>query len=542
MRSFLFSCLIAVVVFSACAGADRSRSLTAESEVEAVVSESPTSSESGMESADAPTALEPPIQSEPTCEQRIDDRELDPLSERHERYIEALPYVIVRTRVVPVVYLSWPEATRSERAAQVRSDLEASRRPGKAIRSFLKSRGRDRALVREVFLSQGYLFEEDPSFARAVVLEVSLVNLFDEEVIYRNRGSRIEQLRRVGRGYLDESGQRASLLLNDRVAASREELTRPLHLDLDEVRQQTGALRTIPTALEGSTIALELIFPNGEDRPALVELDDDSVTVSCIGGDASTLEATLAEAQRFWEHHDRVTETAHRIVREQPRFDEPLDEPEGVQEDGQLRLAWREAYLRGYSFFKFREVEYSVFDESGNPTPPQVCVDFIMDTWERATGTWYRPEGESPERVSGRVDFSDFPGFHRRSIANILEYTEREEGPIERYDIPANDRVQLRREVEFARALARQADEIREGDALIIHGLRLQDMRLHYHSVLVLRTDPLTGVPMVVADNQGRPRVGSVVTAMRAAPLRAIKYRLRVDFASAERGVQPAGA
>jgi hypothetical protein len=47
--------------------------------------------------------------------------------------------------------------------------------------------------------------------------------------------------------------------------------------------------------------------------------------------------------------------------------------------------------------------------------------------------------------------------------------------------------------------------------------------------VLVLEADPLTGLPMVVADNAGRPRIRSLVTAMRSAPRRAVKHRLRLD-------------
>jgi len=71
---------------------------------------------------------------------------------------------------------------------------------------------------------------------------------------------------------------------------------------------------------------------------------------------------------------------------------------------------------------------------------------------------------------------------------------------------------------------------VREGDALVIYGLRLQDGRNHYHAVLVLEAEPMTGVPMTVADNQGRPRLRTLASAMRAAPLRHIDHRIRVDF------------
>jgi hypothetical protein len=78
--------------------------------------------------------------------------------------------------------------------------------------------------------------------------------------------------------------------------------------------------------------------------------------------------------------------------------------------------------------------------------------------------------------------------------------------------------------------VAREADAFREGDALIVHGLRLQDYRRHYHALLVIRTDPMTGVPMRIADNQGRPQFRTLENAMRAAPYRRIVHRLRLDL------------
>ena len=100
----------------------------------------------------------------------------------------------------------------------------------------------------------------------------------------------------------------------------------------------------------------------------------------------------------------------------------------------------------------------------------------------------------------------------------------------DRYDVPADSRVALAEGPAYAHAIARTADAFREGDALVIYGLRLQDNRMHHHALLVIRTDPMTGVPMVVADNQGRPRFRTLVGAMEAAPLRSIHHRLRLEL------------
>ena len=38
------------------------------------------------------------------------------------------------------------------------------------------------------------------------------------------------------------------------------------------------------------------------------------------------------------------------------------------------------------------------------------------------------------------------------------------------------------------------------------------------------------GIPVTVADNAGRPRIRSLASAMRSAPRRTIKHRIRADF------------
>ena len=119
--------------------------------------------------------------------------------------------------------------------------------------------------------------------------------------------------------------------------------------------------------------------------------------------------------------------------------------------------------------------------------------------------------------------------LNRRHTPSVLEISSAPGGILERYDFPRRDRVPFRRRREFASALARNSHALQEGDLLVIHGLREEDMENHYHTVIVLSTDPLTGIPTVVAGNAGRPRIRSICAAMRNAPRRSIKHRIRVN-------------
>ena len=337
----------------------------------------------------APEEIEPPSPP-PTCEERIQGLLLQPSNERLEAYRKALPHIVLRARVLPVIYGSMPERTENPRARHAREVLSHSGGARRRVRALKELHVDDRGFLRDVFLSQGYFFDDRVDVAPAMIKEIALPDLFDAPVIYRLRGDGVESLSRGESDYYDEDGQRAALLLNDRVAESPDALLPPLHFDVREVRRQTGAQRVLATAVGASSASVNLVFPDGEIRPALLEIADGTTRVACLGGNPDTLNTTLDEARRFWAQHRRIIDAAEKLVSERTMFDEPKDELEDVQEDGDLRLEWMKAYRRRQKTYLFREVEYPVFDREGNPTPPEVCVDFIFDVWERSFGTWYR--------------------------------------------------------------------------------------------------------------------------------------------------------
>lgn len=465
----------------------------------------------------------------PSCEERIAARALVPPDARHTSYQRRLPEVLVRAEIDPVLFLRWPDAgPRTRRAVPLRRALDEAMVPARALAELLGAHA-SLALRREVLLSDGYLFSNRPALAAAFSSRLHLEQLFDAPRVYRARDGVVDVLERGDAGYLEPDGTRATLRPNDRVSERPEALAAPLGIDLEVVRAETGALRTLPIALGADAASIELRFPDGSRRPALVTIEHGRTEVVCIGGASETLAATQLDAERFWTRHRAVALAARALVDEGPRFDEPLDEPEGVQQDGSLRPAWLAAYESGQSTFRFGTVDYPVFDPEGRPIPPEVCIDFVFDAWQRASGTWYRREGEAPGHTHGALDL-DLARLPRRSLTGLLATTQAEGAVLDRYDVREEDLVPLSRGAEYAQAVAREADAFREGDALVVYGLRLQDYRRHYHALLVIRTDPMTGVPMRIADNQGRPQFRTLESAMRAAPYRRIVHRLRLDL------------
>ena len=474
-----------------------------------------------------PVLVSPPTE---TCEDKI-AKILDlKISSSIQRYEKMLPYVILNTNVVPLIYITNPKKSDNTKPRGISNALGNVPSVRKAIGNLKKKYNEDKNMLREIFLADGYFFDDRTHVAPAMSREITLRDLFDDPVIYRLRGNRLSTLTFKNGEYMDPEGIPSTLRLGDRVSKEISSLYPPLHLDAAFIKQNTGAVRIIVEKRFENGAAITLRFPSGETRPALVRIEDNQTTIDCIGGDPATLSKSLEAAKKFFERHERVVASAERLVAERPLFDEPQDEGEEVQEDGELRLAWKEAYRNRQKTFWYREIEYSVFDRKGNPVPPEVCVDFIIDTWERAAGTWYTPRGTRPARTEGEIDFYALEGLSRRYISSILDYARREESPFSRYDVPRRDWAPLENRRIFARKLAKHADAFQEGDLLVIHGLREEDMEEHYHTVLVLKTDPVTGIPTRIADNQGRPRISTLVQAMRAAPKRSVKYRLRLDY------------
>jgi hypothetical protein len=86
---------------------------------------------------------------------------------------------------------------------------------------------------------------------------------------------------------------------------------------------------------------------------------------------------------------------------------------------------------------------------------------------------------------------------------------------------------------------ARRA-EYQRGDIVVILGERA-DEKLHYHSFFVFDTDPVTGMPTLVAGNSGRPRVRAWASEMASAPKRSVFARVRPRSAFLEQTLEGSG-
>lgn len=434
-----------------------------------------------------------------------------------------------RTKSVPVLFLSRPEADASlPAAAPLRQLLETS--PGYATFDTVVGKvRRSPELARAVFLRDGYLYTENPELA-ALYGTLTLSLLFREPELQIVRGALLLRAQRLNDGDYeytngDERGRRAKLLLFDRVAPANASLGPTRHVDVRGLAKELGFDELSIERATAEQLAVQASY--GALRvPMLLRIAEGKLALSCEakGAERALVQSWRAQAARAEQAQARLVSVIKEQVDEALPFDEP--KTEDGQQDGKLRPEWRNAYLNGSSSFEFNGDRYAVFDSAGRPRPPQVCIDFVLDTFERASGTWWQPRSQGRQRVLGRLQFDDAALENRRSVERFIDFARTHTESFDVYEPPPEARVPLRNRALFFAELYRSRAQFQRGDIVAILGPR-DDEKLHYHSFFIVDADPLSGMPTELAANAGRPRIRSWEGEMQNAPRRSILARIR---------------
>jgi hypothetical protein len=385
--------------------------------------------------------------------------------------------------------------------------------------------------ARKLLLAQGYVYAESPELAATLVDVLRLSRLFTEPEIFLARGAEVHRLVRDPKTSVyrhadgDQRGDEASLLFGDRVAPSRDELFPFLHRDLTRLAREHAPDQVRVLRLTSEGAVAELRYGERWVRAALAD-DGAQLSVSCLAppvdaAAAAEVDLLLAGNTARAAAIEPVREAVRAMVSERLRFDEPLEEV--GQQDGSLRPLWRWAYDHGGNSYSFNGIGYPVFDADGRPHPPQVCIDFVLDAFERASGTWFNRRDEPRARLSGKLDLDTSELKNRRSASEVVAFAQANPAMFDVWQLPDEERVPFGRRRDFFAYLAGHADRLHPGDIVIIHGMK-SDGEAHWHSFLIDAIDPISAVPHRLAANAGRPRLQSWESVMRSAPLRSVRF------------------
>lgn len=450
--------------------------------------------------------------------------------------------LLARAKAEPIVFVRPPEPTQAKGAAKhYRAQLLATSYHWDVLVRLLPTLAERPDIGRDVLLREGYLFAEQPDLAFAMVSLVGVQHLFREPRVWIQRGENLVFARRDRGRYFYEAGPLAGELVKlmhlDRVGAGKP--PPPLHVDLRALRYRIHFERArvrhiteehvVADLRYGELWVPTLLIRNG----ARLELDHFDVPP----GTEDAFRQLRDAAQRRFHSIGALQRSIIGQVYEGLPFDEPLTER--GQQDGRLRPSWVYVYSRGLSSFRFQGDRYPVFDKKGRPLVPQVCADFLLDTFERAAGTWWRPEGEPPGRTTGLLDLELDRNDLRRTV-ELVRFFDRHPDWFDVWTVPLAEQIPMGMKPAFFGWVAEHADRFEPGDVVLIRGKTPWDAREeHTHSFFVLDTDPVSGVPLAVAGNPGRPSLWSWETEARRTPLRTVRHVVRAKLAWLEGVVDP---
>ncbi len=405
------------------------------------------------------------------------------------------------------------------------------------LRPLLNRYRRKKAHLRHLLLRNGVLYIEDFRAAADIYRWVGLPTLFDEDEIYLRRGDGIYRLKRKDRWtylYADgaRKGERARLLLFDQVATSRERLEQRLGWDLNRLRPRAALKAFRITHHEPDLLRGRAVLRSGGELDGAAFYRNSEPVVALVVG-AQKRQEVLARInldRRGASLKRGVLLAGELMVGEELRFDEPKTE-EG-QQDGILRLLWRQAYKRGAHSYQFNGDRYTVYTRYGDPNVPQVCIDFVYDTVERWSGTWWAPKGQGRERLKGTIDFEELLGrAGRRQVSRLVKTAEARPDIFDVLAFAAEERIPYKDRDQFYERIEAMAPTTLPGDIFTIYGKK-EDNRNHWHSFMVYDLDPVYHTPYLLIGNAGRARIQVWHDVMRSGPRRSITHRvhLREDW------------
>ncbi len=471
------------------------------------------------------------------CQTRIDEARRAPALPGAPKLEAKRALIMARgAKAEPVVFVREPHyvGEKSRMTEVLRSRVSKNVFPRDAALSIGKQLRGSVPIARDVFLREGYFYADDPGAAEVIPKLLPLDKLFIEPKLWIERGSqRFSVVRNAKQEYEyadgPEKGLPAELLLFDRVGLEGEDFGPPLHLDVRELAHRQGFDRMRIVHLGETHVVAELRYDD-EWVSALLKREGASLSVECQAPAPERIDAVARAADSAY-RRAAVLRSLRKAIVDQVRARLPFDEPktEVGQQDGELRARFYDAYVAGKTKYEFNRDEYQVFDKKGQPLVPQVCVDFITETIERASGMRWATRGEKPERTLGSIDFDEILKGKKRRESALRDYAREHPEQFSLLSIREADQVKYKKVWPFFHFIERRMDDFQPGDIVIIKGYAPWDyyQEQHTHTFFVYEADPVTGMPMLLAGNSGRPRIIGWDSEMLRAPLRSIRYRIR---------------
>ncbi len=466
------------------------------------------------------------------CEERIASALEEPTAPGTPELDRVRPELFAAVKAEPVLFTRRPKYLPTDKPAleSYRRWLGRSKYPLSVLGQLMPYVLEHKEDGRLVLLRDGYLYAEEPVLAQTLVSVVKAEHLFSEPEIWIQRGERVLRARRAGKTYRYVGGpqdaETVALLLFDRVGVGS--VPRAVHRDLRSLRYRLHFDHLSVVHLGERWVVADLFYGKHAVR-TLLRAEGPRLEVECESTPPAEAQQ-VNDLRQASARRNRAFSAVQRAIAVQIDDQLPFDEPltEVGQEDGELRPLWIWAYEAGKKVYEHRTDRYPIFDGKGRALVPEVCVDFLLDTLERASGTWWRPQGQPRERSVGKFDFDRFDRVALRRAPQFVAFARAHPEWFDVLEIPETEQHEMRRDA-FIGYLVRHAADFIPGDMVLIAGRAPWDpsTTIHYHSFFIFESDPLTGMPLLVAGNPGRPRLVIWNWERQRTPRRSLRYRIR---------------
>lgn len=451
-----------------------------------------------------------PVATVDTCTPKREAAMKEPAVPGNEAFEKQRAAFIARVRGATLLWKREPKE-EDESAKAVRK-LESAKRPLRAVRDAIHKHRKHPERLRGLFLREGYFYVRGVDTAVAAVQQLGLTNLFDSPTLRLLRDGEVIELKREKKQYAYPDGERAELLYGDRIGDDGAHLA----VDFSAVQGEHNFERLRVEHFSNEHLVAQLRY-DGAWVPALFDVSGPAAKLICQGPSAS-----YAVSQRRGQVQTRIREAIEAQVRERLPFDAPKGKGD-PSDKYPLRARWKDAVSKSLTSFEFKGRRYPVYDEEGRPRLPQHCLDFVYDTWERASGTWWSKEGK---RIEGGLEVAALSIDNQRRVSSFMKYAVAHPEVFDVWTMPEDDRVVFKKPEGFVASLEKHVDQFRLGDMLIVRRPR-HTKRARHHVLIALEIDPISGVPALLAGNSAIPRIQTFDGAMTMSPNRYLMWRVR---------------
>lgn len=344
-----------------------------------------------------------------------------------------------------------------------------------------------------------------------------------KNVVYIYRDWEIIKAIRKNDIFVDENWDKVYIYFGDIISESKETLEKNL-ISVDKLQEKLWFIKIkwLYEGVDENWILIKAYLLDNSKIYALYNLETKDVKV--LYANQESLERNILFYKKFV--------STYKYFENVNMYDEPVNE--------EILPSWRKEQLDWFlrpqairalkkwnkNYFEFKGIKYPLF-VNWKPNIPQVCIDFVLDFYEKFNDSYYDRYWNHPDKLNFEKIFGGF--FKRRRVEYILDCIVNNKNNLQEYfkliDLPDNLKVSYNMWEKIVDIIRNNLSKIvKPGDTIIIYG-PLNDGLMHYHAFIVYQVSHNNDI--IVMENTKYPSKESLIRVLSRSPKRKIIHIIR---------------